>query len=104
MQKDELDEASKLLDIGLGFNFRIREHPLYFLTKGRLEKQARRIDASIDLLRSALDTFGKSSNIWHFMLFFWDITEQMELGLAEAERIEITLELIDSLQTTNRMV
>ena len=55
-----MDEADKLLDIGLGFNFRVREHPLYFLTKARLEKRANRVDQSIEQLRNALDLFAKS--------------------------------------------
>nr|CAD2194553.1 unnamed protein product [Meloidogyne enterolobii] len=88
VQKNELDEADKLLDIGLGFNFRVREHPLYFLTKARLEKRANRVDQSIEQLRNALDLFAK---------------KESELELAEAERIAITLELIDSLQTANRI-
>uniref|UniRef100_A0A183CDH7 TPR_REGION domain-containing protein n=1 Tax=Globodera pallida TaxID=36090 RepID=A0A183CDH7_GLOPA len=86
VQKNELDEASKLLDIGLGFNFRVREHPLYFLIKARLEKRARRVEASIDLLRNALELFDK-----------W----QHELGFVESDRICITLELVDSLQMLN---
>uniref|UniRef100_A0A914HIV8 Tetratricopeptide repeat protein 21B n=1 Tax=Globodera rostochiensis TaxID=31243 RepID=A0A914HIV8_GLORO len=86
VQKNELDEASKLLDIGLGFNFRVREHPLYFLIKARLEKRARRVEASIDLLRNALELFDK-----------W----QHELDFVESDRICITLELVDSLQMLN---
>lgn len=55
VQKKDINEASKLLDIGLGFDFKVREHPLYYLIKARLEKQASRIKASVDLLKTALD-------------------------------------------------
>ncbi|KAL3111585.1 hypothetical protein niasHT_019932 [Heterodera trifolii] len=88
VQKNDLDEASRLLDIGLGFNFRVREHPLYFLIKARLEKRAHRVEASLDLLRNALELFSKN---------------QLQLALAESDRIGITLELIDSLQMLNRI-
>lgn len=50
-----MDEASKFLDIGLGFDFKVREHPLYYLIKARLEKQALRIKNSVDLLKTALE-------------------------------------------------
>lgn len=50
-----MEEASKCLDVGLAFNFKVRDHPLYYLIKARLLKRSKKSDEAIMMLKSALD-------------------------------------------------
>ncbi|KAI6188453.1 Tetratricopeptide repeat protein 21B [Aphelenchoides besseyi] len=55
VHKQDLEEASKYLDIGLGFNFKVRDHPLYYLIKARVLKRSKKTEEAIMMLKSALD-------------------------------------------------
>jgi tetratricopeptide repeat protein 21B len=55
VHKQDLEEASKCLDVGLGFNFKVRDHPLYYLIKARLLKRSKKVDEAVMMLKSALD-------------------------------------------------
>uniref|UniRef100_A0A915CVM3 Tetratricopeptide repeat-like domain-containing protein n=1 Tax=Ditylenchus dipsaci TaxID=166011 RepID=A0A915CVM3_9BILA len=95
VQKHNLDEAAKLLDVGLGFNFKVREHPFYYLTKARLDKRAARVESSINLLRTALDLPIFSGRTI--------VKDGSKFDVTESDRIAIYLELIDSLQLINHI-
>jgi tetratricopeptide repeat protein 21B len=55
VQKQDLEQASKCLDVGLAFNFKVRDHPLYYLIKARLLKRSKKSDEAIMMLKSAFD-------------------------------------------------
>lgn len=55
MHKQDLEEASRCLDVGLAFNFKVRDHPIYYLIKARLLKRSKKSDEAVMMLKSALD-------------------------------------------------
>uniref|UniRef100_A0A0N5A168 TPR_REGION domain-containing protein n=1 Tax=Parastrongyloides trichosuri TaxID=131310 RepID=A0A0N5A168_PARTI len=93
VEKKNLDEASKYLDIGLSLNFKVKDHPLYHRTKALLLKKSNQIDQSISLLKQAmkLPTFEGS------------IDKPDSLTVSDSDRIAIYLELIDSYQILNNV-
>ncbi|CEF66648.1 Tetratricopeptide repeat protein 21B [Strongyloides ratti] len=94
VEKKNLDSASKYLDIGLSLNFKVKDHPLYYLTKALLLKKSNQIDQSITLLKQAmkLPTFDGSI-----------IEKPDSLSVSDSDRIAIYLELINSLQIQNNI-
>uniref|UniRef100_A0A0N5BQF7 Tetratricopeptide repeat protein 21B n=1 Tax=Strongyloides papillosus TaxID=174720 RepID=A0A0N5BQF7_STREA len=94
VEKKNLDEASKYLDIGLSLNFKVKDHPLYYLTKALLLKKSHQIEQSINLLKQAI----KLPN------FDGPILEHPDsLSVSDSDRIAIYLELIDAYQILNNM-
>uniref|UniRef100_A0AAF5DE29 Phosphatidylinositol-4,5-bisphosphate 4-phosphatase n=1 Tax=Strongyloides stercoralis TaxID=6248 RepID=A0AAF5DE29_STRER len=94
VEKKNLDDASKFLDIGLSLNFKVKDHPLYYLTKALLLKKSNQIEQSITLLQQAmkLPTFDGLG-----------IEKPNSLSVSDSDRIAIYLELINSLQIQNKM-
>ncbi|KAI6240106.1 Tetratricopeptide repeat protein 21B [Aphelenchoides fujianensis] len=88
VHKQDLEEASKYLDIGLGFNFKVRDHPLYYLIKARLLKRSKKTEEAVMMLKSALD----------LPAFLNREKSYEKLEVTESDRISIYLELIDLLQ------
>ncbi|VDM42674.1 unnamed protein product [Toxocara canis] len=95
LQKNNFDEASRCLDVGLSFNFKVREHPLYHLIKAKVQKKSGQIDASVGTLRSAiqLPSFNAAP-----------AKKREKLDVTDADRIAIHLELMDSLQQIGQIV
>ena len=62
MHRQDIATAVKLLDTGLGYNFRVREHPLYHLAKAQMEKNVGHHEKAIELLKSALELRSFSSD------------------------------------------
>uniref|UniRef100_A0AC35U0L9 TPR_REGION domain-containing protein n=1 Tax=Rhabditophanes sp. KR3021 TaxID=114890 RepID=A0AC35U0L9_9BILA len=93
IQRRKIEEAEKYLDSGLSLNFKVKEHPLYHLTKALLLKQEKKIDESILLLKQALTlpTFKENKN------------QSDSLHVSDNDKISIYLELIDSLQMINNI-
>lgn len=54
LQKNNFDEAGKCLDVGLSYNFKVRERPLYHLIKAKVQKNSGQIEASVGTLRNAI--------------------------------------------------
>ncbi|KAH7731473.1 tetratricopeptide repeat protein 21A isoform X1 [Aphelenchoides avenae] len=92
VQNQDLEEAAKCLDVGLSFNFKVRDHPLYFLTKARLMKRTKQVEQSVALLKSALD----------LPVFAADRKGSEKTDISESDKIAVYLELIDSLQLLGR--
>ncbi|CAD5217251.1 unnamed protein product [Bursaphelenchus okinawaensis] len=88
LQKNNLEEASKCLDVGLGFNFKVRDHPLFYLIKSRFLRKEKKLEEAIMMLKSAFDLPAFQGR---------DMTLE-RLEVTEADRIQIMLELIDLLQ------
>lgn len=123
-----------MLDVGLGFNFKVREHPLYYLIKAKIEKRATRIESSVGLLRTALDlpvfsgiliiyfsifklfiSSTSNTNLLNNLVTLPLTMQYQNLGhiitkdsnkfdVSESDRIAIYLELIDSLILMDQMV
>uniref|UniRef100_A0A1I7RZM2 Tetratricopeptide repeat protein 21B n=1 Tax=Bursaphelenchus xylophilus TaxID=6326 RepID=A0A1I7RZM2_BURXY len=88
LQKNNLEEASKCLDIGLGFNFKVRDHPLFYLIKSRFLRKEKKLEEAIMMMKSAFD-----------LQAFQDNDASLDrLEVTESDRIQIILELIDLLQ------
>ncbi|VDK46613.1 unnamed protein product [Anisakis simplex] len=95
LQKKNYDEAGKCLDVGLSFNFKVREHPIYHLIKAKVQKNCAQIDASISTLRNALQlpSFNSAPS-----------QKREKLDITDGDRIAIYLELMDSLQKMGHIV
>jgi FMN phosphatase YigB (HAD superfamily) len=61
LERGDVAGAVQLLDSGLAFNFRVREHPVYHLAKAKVEKLGGRNDVSLELLKNALELKAFSS-------------------------------------------
>uniref|UniRef100_A0A914CEE5 Tetratricopeptide repeat protein 21B n=1 Tax=Acrobeloides nanus TaxID=290746 RepID=A0A914CEE5_9BILA len=93
LQKQNLEEAAKCLDVGLSFNFKVREHPRYFLIRSKMLKRQKQIDQAIAMLKSALS----------LPIFSADQQSLKQMDVSESERIAVYLELMDSLQLVGRI-
>ncbi|VBB28350.1 unnamed protein product [Acanthocheilonema viteae] len=94
LHKNNYDETGKCLDIGLSNNFKVREHPLYYLIRAKLQKNSQQIDASIQTLQKAikLPLFKASQS-----------KKRQNLEVVDADRIAIYLELMDSYQQLGQL-
>lgn len=43
------------MDVGLSYDFKVREHPIYHLIRAKLYKKMKQIDASIATLLKAME-------------------------------------------------
>ncbi|VDK84622.1 unnamed protein product, partial [Onchocerca ochengi] len=92
--KNNYEETSKCLDIGLSNNFKVREHPLYHLIRAKLQKNSKQFAASVKTLQKAIELPS----------FKADQTKKCEkLDIVDADRIAIYLELIDSYQQLGQL-
>uniref|UniRef100_A0A915PRR2 Tetratricopeptide repeat protein 21B n=1 Tax=Setaria digitata TaxID=48799 RepID=A0A915PRR2_9BILA len=92
--KNNYDEAGKDLDIGLSYNFKVREHPLYHLIRAKIQKNSKQIAASIQTLQKAIQ----------LPLFKAEESKKREkLEVVDTDRIAIYLELMDSYQQLGQL-
>ncbi|VDP26171.1 unnamed protein product [Onchocerca flexuosa] len=99
--KNDYEEASKCLDIGLSNNFKVREHPLYHLIRAKLQKNSKQFAASIQTLQKAIELPSFKAEDFHFE----DQTNKREkLEIIDVDRIAIYLELMDSYQQLGQLV
>ncbi|VDM95115.1 unnamed protein product [Thelazia callipaeda] len=95
IQKNHYDEASRCLDTGLSYNFKVREHPLYHLIRAKLQKKSNQIDASVQTLQKAIKLPSFKA---------YNRSKRREnLELIDADRIAIYIELMDSYQQLGQL-
>ncbi|VDN36373.1 unnamed protein product [Gongylonema pulchrum] len=95
LHKNNYEESRKSLDVGLSYNFKVREHPLYHLIRAKLLKQSKQIDASIQTLQKAIELPSFKAE---------QSKKREKLELVDTDRIAIYLELMDSYQQLNQVV
>ncbi|CAG0921103.1 unnamed protein product [Notodromas monacha] len=63
MAQGQYQQAKQSLEVGLSYNFKVRDHPIYHLIKARLEKRQDNYEEAIESLQLAmtLPVFKKSS-------------------------------------------
>ena len=54
MAQGQYVAARQSLEVGLSYNFKVREHPIYHLIKGRLEKRQGNFEDAVETLRTAM--------------------------------------------------
>ncbi|KAF7995437.1 hypothetical protein HCN44_006544 [Aphidius gifuensis] len=60
--------ASQSLEVGLSYNFKVRDDPLYHLLTGIIEKQNNNIELSIDSLKTGMSLMNNTSSSSSFSL------------------------------------
>lgn len=55
MEKKNLSEASKSLEVGLSLNFAVRDHPLYHLIKARIARKGGSVESAVKQLYALMD-------------------------------------------------
>jgi tetratricopeptide repeat protein 21B len=67
MAQGQYVAARQSLEVGLSYNFKVREHPVYHLIKARLEKRQGSFEEAVETLRTAMSLPAfKSKNSTRF--------------------------------------
>uniref|UniRef100_A0A914W2S6 Tetratricopeptide repeat protein 21B n=1 Tax=Plectus sambesii TaxID=2011161 RepID=A0A914W2S6_9BILA len=102
LQKNNFKQASQSLEVGLSFNFQVRDHPLYHLIKARIQKRSNHMEGAVQQLEAAMALPGFKSNKGGGEQVVTKAGKTSRLELTESDRVAIYLELIDCLQALNR--
>ncbi|EDO49516.1 predicted protein, partial [Nematostella vectensis] len=89
LQKNNFKQAEQSLEVGLSYNFEVREHPLYHLIKARVQMKMGNAEDSIKTLNAAMnlpgvrkqDTTGKRTR---------------KINITASDRVSVYLELVQA--------
>lgn len=90
-QEKNYQEGAESLEVGLSYNFKIREHPIYHMITAMVHKENANITECINSLKSALSTTTNNYK------------KHPETFLSINSKVVLYLELIDAYQENNQL-
>ncbi|XP_068085087.1 tetratricopeptide repeat protein 21B-like [Anabrus simplex] len=99
IQQGNYQRAAQCLEVGLSYNFKVREHPVYHLISALVQKQQGNIEECIQTLQTAMSLSGLKSNSAGKTQPPTSPTVQ-ELSLPD--KVSIFLELVDAYREMKR--
>nr|CAD7440821.1 unnamed protein product [Timema bartmani] len=99
IQLKRYQKAAQSLEVGLSYNFKVREHPLYHLITALIQKEEGKISDCIQTLKTAMSLAGlKPGSASHVRT----MTGTMQ-QLALPDKTSLYLELVEAYKASNQM-
>lgn len=91
LQQKNYQQGVQSLEVGLSYNFKIREHPLYHLINAMVHKENGNITECITSLKNVMDSSGLKPG-----------SKATEFELSISDKVMLYLELADAYQLNNQ--
>lgn len=98
VQQGNYQKAAQNLEVGLSYNFKVREHPLYHLITALVQKQQGNIKESIETLQTAMTVGGMKPGSGGKARSAANVTE-----LSLPDKATLYLELVEAHRAANQM-
>ncbi|KAF0296468.1 Tetratricopeptide repeat protein 21B [Amphibalanus amphitrite] len=89
-------QASQSLELGLSYNFEIKDHPLFHLIRARIQKREKQAQEAIQTLHTAIQLAGLTSRLVK------GSTPKSKIDVNDNDKVSIYLELADAYRMANQ--
>nr|CAD7199018.1 unnamed protein product [Timema douglasi] len=99
IQQKRYQKAAQSLEVGLSYNFKVREHPLYHLITALIQKEEGKISDCIQTLNTAMSLAGLKPGSASRARTLTGTMQQLALP----DRTSLYLELVEAYKASNQM-
>lgn len=99
LKQEKYSHAAQSLEMGLSYNFKVRDHPLYHLLLARIQRQKNDMDAALASLRMAMVASGMRPSASNASLM-----KQVKGNFSQPEKATTYIELFQVLMAMGKKV